>query len=62
MAKFDDTKDQIMYKTWLALVKSDKIMKCTQCGEETHWLSLDFGTPICSEECLDFLEDEYMEY
>jgi hypothetical protein len=60
MAKFDDTKKQLYYKTWLALEKSEENWQCCICGKETYWFSLDFMTHICSEECLDFLVNEYM--
>ncbi len=33
---------------------------CDQCKEPTHWLSLAFEAPLCSEECLKELWNEML--
>ena len=43
----------------LFIFKSGRVYGCMVCKDKTRWISISFGTYVCSEECLDALWKEY---
>lgn len=44
---------------WGDLARLEQDGPCVKCGEQTHWIELNFETRICSEECLGALNREW---
>lgn len=43
------------------ILKSSEWYHCVKCYSSTHWLTVSFECPICSEDCLEQLWAEYFD-
>ena len=63
--KFDEKNPEsdnvsfVKYNDWL-FIKAIVDGKCAVCGDETNWFSFEFDNYICSEECIDKAEKDYL--
>lgn len=41
------------------IIRGSKEIPCHQCGELTEYIEINYQGALCSEECLDEMDDEY---
>jgi hypothetical protein len=43
------------------VIYCEGLASCRQCGELTHYVEVNFETPLCSQACVDAMWDEYFD-
>lgn len=51
---------EVRHRGWF-LYRIPPPLPCCMCGAVTSWVALAFEASVCSEECLDRLDDEFVE-